>query len=106
MKRLLFGIMFALIMAGICVDAAADWDGLKFHQLEFDPNTRTGRVLATWTGEHPLSYYENEWIPYSVSTDKIYLAFDAWVTMWIGVCEPPCDIQAEFILRNVKEITK
>lgn len=114
-------LLLTLVLFLCCVDlpAYSNEDHRTLHDTGLKPawnyslqpmsinvNTKnnTGRMTAYWTGENPYEYYENLWLPFLFTdeADGRSLMFFMWITDWSGTCKPPCEVQVDFITKDVK----
>lgn len=89
---------------------AEEWHraGLTAVAMSVDLNDNTGVMIASWNGDYPLEIYENKWLDFTLEDNAAgkLAQFEMWLTVWEGVCTPPCEMKVEFIMRNVTLITK
>jgi len=103
MKNLLLSII--LFMSSIAHGNEDDLDILHI-QLNVDENN--GIMIVSWAGDVPLSAYENKWLAYPARDPDTGAAvsIEIWIATWYGVCKRPCEMEVDFVTRNVNYITK
>jgi len=82
--------------------------GLQPLEMRLDLEQNTGVMLVAWSGDYPLEAYENRWLQFSLYDHGAgsSVSFDMWLATWVGVCDAPCKIEVDFIIRNVNVVTE
>lgn len=102
MKRTIAYFLIYALLVGTASARFAMWPGLDLSYIDINADEGMGAMSVYWTGEQPLDAYEGRWLKFEYFEGAEPLTLELWITHWVGVCKPPCELDAYFILQELR----